>query len=95
MIRDLTEAEARRALVLKWGEAPEGVLPAWVAEMDYACADVVTDAVERAELDLDELDRLLDDGAPTLILTQTHTPQRKSTRQTTTHTEPSRNPYAA
>jgi len=51
VIRDLTEAEARRALVLKWGEAPEGVLPAWVAEMDYACADVVTDAVEQAVRD--------------------------------------------
>jgi cystathionine beta-lyase len=47
-IVDLTEAEARRALVLKWGTVPEGVLPAWVAEMDYALDPVVHDAVRRA-----------------------------------------------
>ncbi|MGI8645232.1 MAG: MalY/PatB family protein [Nocardioides sp.] len=51
MIRDLTDEEARRALVLKWGEAPEGVLPAWVAEMDYAPAPVVTDALLKAVRD--------------------------------------------
>ena len=51
MIRDLTDDEARRALVLKWGEAPPGVLPAWVAEMDYATAEVVTDAVQQAVRD--------------------------------------------
>ena len=51
MIRDLTDDEARRALVLKWGEAPEGVLPAWVAEMDYAPAPVVTDALLAAVRD--------------------------------------------
>ena len=38
---DLTEEEARRALVLKWGTMPPGVLPAWVAEMDYALDPVV------------------------------------------------------
>jgi cystathionine beta-lyase len=47
-IVDLTEAEARRALVLKWGTMPRGVLPAWVAEMDYALDPVVHDAVRRA-----------------------------------------------
>lgn len=52
-IVDLTDAEARRALVLKWGTMPEGVLPAWVAEMDFALDPVVHDAVRRA----------LDDGA--------------------------------
>ena len=44
MIRDLTDQEARRALVCKWG-VPADVIPAWVAEMDYATADVVTEAV--------------------------------------------------
>ena len=38
MIRDLTDEEARRALVLKWGTVEPDVLPAWVAEMDYALA---------------------------------------------------------
>lgn len=45
MIRDLTDDEARAALVLKWGMTEPGVIPAWVAEMDYATADVVTDAL--------------------------------------------------
>src|SRR4051812_13198783 len=48
MIRDLTDEEARAALVLKWGEVPEDVLPSWVAEMDYALAPVVLDAVRSA-----------------------------------------------
>ena len=42
MIRDLTDEEARRALVLKWGMTDPEILPAWVAEMDYAVADVIT-----------------------------------------------------
>src|SRR5690242_1295989 len=46
-IVDLTEEQARRALPLKWG-VPEGVLPAWVAEMDYAVDPVVMDAVQGA-----------------------------------------------
>jgi cysteine-S-conjugate beta-lyase len=54
LIRDLTDAEARAALVLKWGETPPGVIPAWVAEMDYAVAEpvvaAVREAVERGEL---------------------------------------------
>ena len=45
---DLTEEQARRALVLKWGTMPPGVLPAWVAEMDYALDPVVHDALIRA-----------------------------------------------
>ncbi len=48
MIRDLTDEEARRALVLKWGTVEPGVLPAWVAEMDYALAPVVRDALLEA-----------------------------------------------
>lgn len=48
MIRDLTDDEARAALVLKWGMTDPGVIPAWVAEMDYALADVVTHAVVEA-----------------------------------------------
>lgn len=45
-IVDLTEEEARHRLPLKWG-VPEGVLPAWVAEMDYAVDPVVLDALRR------------------------------------------------
>ncbi|GAB3995927.1 aminotransferase class I/II-fold pyridoxal phosphate-dependent enzyme [Nocardioides marmoraquaticus] len=50
-IRDLSDDEARRALVLKWGTTPEGVIPAWVAEMDYALAPVVHEALVRAVTD--------------------------------------------
>ena len=45
-IVDLTEEEARLKLPLKWG-VPEGVVPAWVAEMDYAVDPVVLGAVQR------------------------------------------------
>jgi len=48
---DLTDEEARRALVLKWGAVPTDVIPAWVAEMDYALDPVVRDAVLRAVRD--------------------------------------------
>ena len=48
---DLTDEEARRALVLKWGTVPHDVIPAWVAEMDYALDPVVRDAVLRAVRD--------------------------------------------
>jgi len=47
-IVDFTDEEARRALILKWGTVPEGVIPAWVAEMDYHLDPVVRDAVRRA-----------------------------------------------
>jgi len=54
LLRDLTDDEARAALVLKWGTTEPGVLPAWVAEMDYAIAEPVTAAlraaVERGEV---------------------------------------------
>ena len=48
LIRDFTEDEARRALPLKWGAVEPGVLPAWVAEMDYAVAEPVEAALRRA-----------------------------------------------
>ena len=51
MIRDLSDDQARKALVLKWGMVPEDVLPAWVAEMDYACAPVITEALLQAVSD--------------------------------------------
>lgn len=47
-IRDLTDDEARRALPLKWGAVPVGTVPAWVAEMDYAPAPAVTEALRGA-----------------------------------------------
>ena len=54
LIRDLTDDEARAALVLKWGDTEPGVIPAWVAEMDYAVAEPITAAVragvERGEM---------------------------------------------
>jgi cystathionine beta-lyase len=45
---DLTDEEARRSLILKWGTVPADVLPAWVAEMDYALDPVVHEALLRA-----------------------------------------------
>lgn len=48
MIRDLSDDEAREALVCKWGLVAPDVLPAWVAEMDYAIAPPITEALHRA-----------------------------------------------
>ncbi len=48
MISDLSDDEARRALVLKWGAVEQDVIPAWVAEMDYALAPPVRDALAEA-----------------------------------------------
>ena len=45
MLRDLTDSEARAALPLKWGAVPEGTIPAWVAEMDFAPPPAVTAAL--------------------------------------------------
>ncbi|GAA1919436.1 MalY/PatB family protein [Nocardioides hwasunensis] len=47
---DLTDDEARLKLPLKWG-VPEDVLPAWVAEMDYAVDPVVIEALQRMVTD--------------------------------------------
>ncbi|MDN5894057.1 MAG: aminotransferase class I/II-fold pyridoxal phosphate-dependent enzyme [Nocardioides sp.] len=44
-IIDLTDDEARAGLVLKWGSIPADVLPAWVAEMDYALDPVITETL--------------------------------------------------
>ena len=48
MIRDFTDEEARAALRLKWGQVDADVLPAWVAEMDYALAPPVAAALQAA-----------------------------------------------
>ncbi len=47
-IRDLTDDQARRALPCKWGEVEADVLPAWVAEMDYAVAPEIIEALHAA-----------------------------------------------
>jgi cystathionine beta-lyase len=48
MLRDLTDEEARAALPCKWGEVDADVIPAWVAEMDYALAPPITEALHEA-----------------------------------------------
>jgi cystathionine beta-lyase len=48
MIRDYTDDEARAALPCKWGSVDPGVLPAWIAEMDFALAPPVADALREA-----------------------------------------------
>lgn len=47
-IRDLTDDEARAAMPLKWGVTGPGVVPAWVAEMDYALPPAITHALAEA-----------------------------------------------
>jgi cystathionine beta-lyase len=47
-LRDLSDGEARRALPCKWGMVEADVIPAWVAEMDYALAPVVAEALSEA-----------------------------------------------
>jgi len=64
MIRDLTDEEARRALVCKWGQVDADVLPAWVAEMDYAPAEAITEALHRAVAAGMTSYPRLDDGGP-------------------------------
>jgi cystathionine beta-lyase len=51
MIRDLTDDEARRALPEKWGSTDPDVIPAWVAEMDFALAPAIAEALSRAVSD--------------------------------------------
>lgn len=46
MIEDLSDAEARRALPLKWEDRDS--VPAWVAEMDYRQAPPITEALVAA-----------------------------------------------
>jgi cysteine-S-conjugate beta-lyase len=45
---DVTEADLRARADLNWAAAPGGVLPAWVAEMDYAPCPAVVGAVTAA-----------------------------------------------
>ena len=47
-IRDLTDDQARAALPLKWGAVPPGVIPAWVAEMDFRPAEPIEEALVAA-----------------------------------------------
>ena len=48
VLRDLTDDQARTALPLKWGDVEPGVIPAWVAEMDFRLAEPVEEALVRA-----------------------------------------------
>jgi cysteine-S-conjugate beta-lyase len=48
VIRDLTDEEARRALPCKWGQVDDDVIPAWVAEMDYALAPPIAEVLHAA-----------------------------------------------
>lgn len=48
VLRDLVDVELRRSRRLKWAETPSDILPAWVAEMDFAVADVIVDALQNA-----------------------------------------------
>jgi cysteine-S-conjugate beta-lyase len=48
VIRDLTDDEARRAMPEKWGAVDPDVIPAWVAEMDFALAPEITEALHEA-----------------------------------------------
>ena len=48
MIVDLTDEQCRAAMPEKWGTCPADVTPAWVAEMDYAPAPVIADALHAA-----------------------------------------------
>ncbi len=47
MLHDLTDDQARAALPLKWGVDP-GVIPAWVAEMDFRLAEPIEEALLRS-----------------------------------------------
>ena len=47
-IRDVTDEDARAAFPLKWGAVEPGVVPAWLAEMDFRLAPVVEDAIVEA-----------------------------------------------
>ena len=51
LLRDFTDDEARRALPTKWGAVPPDVIPAWIAEMDFAVAPAIVDAVKEAVTD--------------------------------------------
>lgn len=48
LLRDRTDDELRASGCLKWAAAPPDVLPAWVAEMDFAIAEPIRSAVGSA-----------------------------------------------
>ncbi len=48
MIRDLDDEDIREALPLKWGAVGPGAVASWVAEMDYALAEPLVDALSAA-----------------------------------------------
>jgi len=48
MIRDFTDDEARVGLPLKWGDVPDGMIPSWVAEMDFALAPAIEESLVAA-----------------------------------------------
>jgi cysteine-S-conjugate beta-lyase len=51
VIEDLTETQLRARRSLKWQLAPDGVLPAWVAEADYRLCPQIEEALQRAVRD--------------------------------------------
>lgn len=51
MIEDLADAQCRARRSVKWDVADPDVLPAWVAEMDYALCPQITEPLERAVRD--------------------------------------------
>ncbi|MFP5346570.1 MAG: MalY/PatB family protein [Actinomycetes bacterium] len=51
LIEDLTEPQLRARRSVKWEVAPDGVLPAWVAETDYALCPEIGEALQRAVRD--------------------------------------------
>ena len=48
LLHDRTDAELRASGCVKWASAPDDVLPAWVAEMDFAVAEPITSALHAA-----------------------------------------------
>ena len=50
-IVDLTDDQLRSRRTVKWAVAPDDVLPAWVAEMDFALCPELAEAVARAVRD--------------------------------------------
>ncbi|HET7304880.1 MAG TPA: aminotransferase class I/II-fold pyridoxal phosphate-dependent enzyme [Segeticoccus sp.] len=48
LLVDRTDEELRAGGAVKWALTPPGVLPAWVAEMDFAVAEPITRALHQA-----------------------------------------------
>jgi cysteine-S-conjugate beta-lyase len=47
-LTDLSLARLRERRSAKWSQYPDGVLPAWVAEMDFPLAEPVKQALREA-----------------------------------------------